>query len=349
MSGEGAETPEKRLERELAYYRGQVNSLGAQIIRMREEQHQTFLDAQRSRVVVNMVRELYRIHDRPDVTVASLTGRVLEIVAASAMCTCAALFREGERGDDAFALVDAVGLPPAERPKTLRLHRPPPFLFTTAKAPPEPSAQVIAKSLDAPYILWSYDSGSGFALALANRSETNASRPFELADQELIETALTVYLDARLRVSQRSSGFDGGKGDAEDVAGEQSGVEGGDALKQHLRRGGRIVGVLVVERPSGEGTGYATYLKVTWKSGWQVLRSYRDRDDRTYRKLNVLMEMLRDDLGYTGPVTIHAPGAPELGRFPGIAARERGRRDRANARSDDGSADAPNEDIESGA
>lgn len=349
MSGEGAETPEKRLERELAYYRGQVNSLGAQIIRMREEQHQTFLDAQRSRVVVNMVRELYRIHDRPDVTVASLTGRVLEIVAASAMCTCAALFREGERGDDTFALIDAVGLPQAGRPGTLRLHRPPPFLFTTAKALPEPSAQAIAKFLDAPYILWSYDSGSGFALALANRSETNASRPFELADQELIETALTVYLDAKLRVAQRSAGLDGSEGDAEDVAGEQSGVEGGDALKQHLRRGGRIVGVLVVERPSGDGTDYATYLKVTWKSGWQVLRSYRDRDDRTYRKLNVLMEMLRDDLGYTGPVTIHALDGPELGRFSGVAARERGRRDRVNAGSDEDRADAGDEGVESGA
>ena len=88
---------------------------------------------------------------------------------------------------------------------------------------------------------------------------------------------------------------------------------------------------------------------MTWKSGWQVLRSYRDRDDRTYRKLNVLMEMLRDDLGYTGPVTIHALDGPELGRFPGVAARERGRRDRVNAGSDEDRADARDEGVESGA
>ena len=195
MSGDATGRPNPRLERELAHYRGEVNKLGAQLIRLREEQQRTFIDAQRSRIVVNMVRELYRVNDQGGGAGASLNDLVLEVVAASAMCDRAALLRESERGGGAFVPVGSVGLSPAERPRSLRLRRPPPFLFTTAATPPEPPAGEIAAFLGVPYILWSYDPASGYALALGSRSEANANRPFESADQELIETALTVFLN----------------------------------------------------------------------------------------------------------------------------------------------------------
>ena len=50
-----------------------------------------------------------------------------------------------------------------------------------------------------PFVLWAYDRSSGHALAIGNRSEGNVSRPFESGDQELIETALYVYLDVLYR------------------------------------------------------------------------------------------------------------------------------------------------------
>ena len=323
MSGEATEGPNSRLERELAYYRREVNQLGAQLIRLREEQQRTFIDAQRSRIVVNMVRELYRVNDQGGIAGAALNDLVLEVVAASAMCDCAALFRESERGSGAFALAGAVGLVPVERPRLLRLRRPPPFLFTTAATVPEPSAGEIAAFLGVPYVLWSYDPGSGYALALGNRSEANVNRPFELADQELIETALTVFLDAKFRVAQAPAtpeeGESGGEGE------ESSGLEGGDALKQQLRRGGRVLNVLVVERPSADAAEYVAYLNVTWCRGWHVLRGYRDRGDRVYKNLSSLVQMLRSDMEFTGPVTVYTPDSPELGRIPGVASRERHR------------------------
>lgn len=337
MSGEPTEGPASRLERELAYYRGEVNKLGAQLIRLREEQQKAFIDAQRSRIVVNMVRELYRVNDRGGVSGASLNDLVLEIVAASAMCSCAALFRESERGGGTFTLTGSVGLASAERPRSLRLRRPPPFLFTTAATPPEPSAGEIAAFLDVRFILWSYDPGSGYALALGNRSEANANRPFELADQELIETALTVFLDAKFRVAQESVAPEDGEDDGE----EPGGLEGGDALKQQLRRDGRVLNVLVVERPSAGAAEYVAYLNVSWKRGWHVLRAYRDRGDRVYKHLDPVIQLVRSDLDFTGPVTVYTPDSAELGRIPTVAARERRRSDRVGDCSDGAPAFAP--------
>ncbi len=50
-----------------------------------------------------------------------------------------------------------------------------------------------------PYILWAYDRPTGHAMLIGNRSENNVSRPFEAGDQELIESALAVYLDVIYR------------------------------------------------------------------------------------------------------------------------------------------------------
>ena len=321
MSATTIENPGSRLERELAYYRREVNDLGAKLIRLQEEQQRSFLDAQRSRIVVKMVRELYSIGDR--IAGSSLLDFVLEIVVENAMCSCAALFRERQLGDGAFGLVSMVGLPSMERPPLLKLRRTPPFVFTTAASAPEPPGSEIAAFLGTPYILWTHDKASGYALALGNQSEANVSRPFELADQELIETALTVFLDAQYRTPRVGADFEeGSAGISIDETG-QCGVEGGDALRQQLRRGGRVTDVLVVERPTAEACEYVAYLHVTWKRGWHVLRAYRNRGDRTYRHLNSLLQMVRSDLEFMAPVTIYAPDSLELERIAAISAYER--------------------------
>lgn len=328
MSGVALEIPSSRLERELAYYRREVNDLGAKLIRSQEEQQRCFFDAQRSRLVVKMVRELYAVGDR--ITGSSLPDFVLEIVVENAMCTCAALFREKQLGDGVFDLASMVGLPPIERSSSLKLRQTPPFVFTTASTVAEPAGSEIANFLGAPYILWTYDKASGYALALGNRSEANVSRPFELADQELIETALTVFLDAQFRNSRMVVEFEEGRSVNLNEDAEPYGVEGGDTLRQQLRRGGRVTGVLVVERPNADGCEYVAYLNVTWRWGWHVLRAYRNRGDRTYRHLNSLLQMIRSDLEFMAPVTIYAIDSAELERVPAIAAYERRLYDRAS-------------------
>lgn len=324
MSLTAVEAPGGRLERELAYYRREVNDLGAKLIRSQEEQQKAFFEAQRSRLVVKMVRELSRVGEL-SAAGSPVPGLVLGVVVENAMCSCAALFRESQLGNGSFTVVSSVGLPAAERPPLLRLRRPPAFVFTTAATKAEPSARDIVAVLGAPYILWSFDAASGYALALGNQREANASRPFELADQELIETALTVFLDAQSRAPRVPSNSAESAVNAEDTGEEHCGLENG-ALKQQLRAGGRVVGVIIMERTDAETCEYVPYLNVTWKRGWHVLRGWRETGDRKYRSLDSLFQMVRSDLGFVGPVTVYTLDSPEMEHLPAIDAHERRQR-----------------------
>jgi hypothetical protein len=320
---------EGRLERELAYYRRELDDLGGKLIRLQEEQQRTFLDAQRSRLVAKMVRELHRLSDI-DASVETLPARVLDVVVSNAMCDCAMLLRERQLGSGVFTTLGEMGsvndVESAQVARLpLRLRRPPPFLFTTGTAKLESPASEIATFLQVPYVLWTYDPRSGCALVLGNRSERNATRPFEGGDQEFVETALTIFLDAWSRGTHAGAASDRVGMEPVDSGTEDAlrGIEGGDVLQQHLRRGGVVASVLVVERSNAEPRLYVAYLHVSWERGWRVLRTYRDKDDRTYRDLNRLIQYVRDELGYEGSLTLLRPDSAELGRFPVVAARER--------------------------
>jgi hypothetical protein len=320
---------DSRLERELAYYQREVNDLGAKLLRLQEEQQRTFLEAQRSRLVAKMVRELHRLGDI-DAAVETLPARVLDVVVSNAMCDRAVLLRERQLGSGVFTLLGEVGLggetasAQVER-LPLRLRKVPPFLFTTGATKREPPASEMVAFLQVPYILWIYDPRSGCALAFGNRNEGNARRPFEAGDHELVETALTIFLDAWVRGANTvalpghfsMSASDGGSEDA------FRGIEGGETLQQRLRRGGVVAGALVVERGAAGMREYVAYLHVSWERGWRVLRTYRDKEDRTYRDLDRLLQHVRDDLGYEGSISLLRSESPELGRFPVVASRER--------------------------
>ena len=92
------------------------------------------------------------------------------------------------------------------------------------------------------------------------------------------------------------------------------GFEEGD-IASGLAAGGRILGIFVVERALSGGPGYIAYLRASWKRGFHGLRTYRNRSDRVYRDLDRLVRLIRDEFGYSGPITLLVAGAPELRRF----------------------------------
>ena len=186
-----------RLERELNYYRREYNDLGARLLRLQEEQSRAFREARRSRTVAKLIREAYRLVDRaasPD----DVGALMLEIVVENAMCDRGALMRLLP-GDGQFLVTHALGFGQETPPASQTVPSPPTFFFTTGQTRIEPPAYELTQILRLPYILWSYDPPSGYAIILGNRSEGNVSRPFEVGDQELIEGALSVYLDILLR------------------------------------------------------------------------------------------------------------------------------------------------------
>ena len=188
-----------QLERELAYFRRECNDLGGRLLRLQEEQSLAFREARRSRTVAKLIREAYRLADR-GASPEEIGGPMLEMIVENAMCDAAALLAEEPgTGGERFRVTHALGRG-AEHPEgPVAVPAPPAFFFTTSRTPIEPPAYELTGILRLPYVLWAYDRPSGIALILGNRLESNVSRPFEPGDQELIEGALSVYIDVLLR------------------------------------------------------------------------------------------------------------------------------------------------------
>jgi signal transduction histidine kinase len=188
-----------QLERELAYYRRECNDLGARLLRLQEEQSQAFRESRRSRTVAKLIREAYRLADGGS-TPDEIGAPMLEIIVENALCDGAALLSEDRSaGGGFFRVTHAIGPRADEAAPPVRIASPPAFFFTTSRTPIEPLAYELTGILRLPYVLWAYDQPTGRALILGNQSESNVSRPFESGDQELIEGALSVYIDVLLR------------------------------------------------------------------------------------------------------------------------------------------------------
>lgn len=95
-------------------------------------------------------------------------------------------------------------------------------------------------------------------------------------------------------------------------------------LRAGFREGGRIRGFLVVTRIGGEATEYAVYVNPSWTRGYRILRTWRDRADRTFRSLDRLFNLVVS-LGWDAPVTVYRAGCPELQRFRGVQLRDGGK------------------------
>ncbi len=185
------------LERELQYYRRECNELGARLLRLQEEQSQAFLEARRSRTVVRLVREAYRLAE-PTQETDDIGSALLQIIIENALCDRAALLREEPAGSGRFLLAHAIAGAGREINDVVVIENAPGFTFTSSLRFDRPPAGLL-DVLRLPYVLWAYDKSSGHALVLGNRSEGNITRPFESGDQELIEAALSVYLDVLYR------------------------------------------------------------------------------------------------------------------------------------------------------
>ena len=329
MTGNDGTHALNRLERELDYYKRECNDLGARLHRAQEEQNLSMREARRARAVAKLVREAYVLADYggPD---ADLEHGLLSLILENAMCDLAMLLRAQPDGSGRFTILCALGSG-KDLPGEVVLRRPPRFLFTTGSGRRDAPASELIALLGAPYILWGHDPGSGAAVLLGNRQEGNATRPFEPADEELVQTALTVYLDAlhrknelrQLRTLSLGEAIRGQHtADAAELGDPTSGIQECE-IQEGLREGGRVTGFFVVDRSNGGAPEFVGYLRGTWTREFHILRTFRDKSDRVYRDLSRLVHLARFEFGYTAPIIVYAAGAPELRRFAGVCGRDR--------------------------
>ena len=303
--------PRTRLERELLYYRRECNDLGARLLRLQEEQSQAHRDARRSRTIVRLVREVYRLADLGG-SAAEIRRATLDLIVENAICDRAMLLGERPIGGGRFTCLCAIGHPEPPEGGVARIRRPPPFLYTADRLRRDPAGDDMAALLGLPYLLWSYDARTGHALLIGNRSQVNINRPFEPGDQEFIETALSVYLDALYRQAaagapDRVPEGDAIRGDAGPAAAEAGGLTEAE-IREGLNRGGRIIGFTIVEQGDGTERTYLAYVNASWSRGYRVLRTFRNRSDRRYRDLDRLLQFARVECGFAAPVRIEPRG-----------------------------------------
>ena len=97
-------------------------------------------------------------------------------------------------------------------------------------------------------------------------------------------------------------------------------------LRAGLQEGGQVQGLIVVSRGDGDAVEHAIYVRTSWTRGYRILRTWRDKADRTFRSLDKLFK-LPPTFGYYAPVTVYRQGCAELQRFRGVLARDLGARD----------------------
>ena len=299
------------LERELEFYKRECSEIGARAARLVEEHAQVHREANRYRSIVRLVREINRLGQTAS-SPSAICLSTLAIVAESAICDRAVLLRD-ERGSGRFVHRHSIGFAERARPSDIILAQPPAAFYTAGPSAREDRtepAATLAACLGLPYLLWSYDKPSGYALLIGNRHESNISRPYEQADTQLVATALQVLLDALSRMEGTASGSSAMQSGGLPVR-REAGVQESE-IKEHIRAGGRVTNAVVVERAQKSGIEYAVYLSTSWYDGLGILKTYRNKADKTYKHLSLLVQFVRTECAYSGPIVIDPPGSAEL-------------------------------------
>ncbi|WFU74864.1 hypothetical protein [Bradyrhizobium sp. CB2312] len=97
-----------------------------------------------------------------------------------------------------------------------------------------------------------------------------------------------------------------------------SGLQEGE-IRQELQNGGHLRNVLIVTKIVDGTVEHLAYVRPSWRREFLPLRTWGDKDDRTYKDLDRLLVLLRDDFGYRGFVGLYLDGDPDLARYRALS------------------------------
>lgn len=91
-------------------------------------------------------------------------------------------------------------------------------------------------------------------------------------------------------------------------------------IRQGLAEGGRLRNVLVVCSVGGpENREHLAYVRPSWRREFLPLRTWGDKADRTYKDVDRLLALLRDDFGYKGVIPFYVADDPNLAKYRALA------------------------------
>ena len=92
-------------------------------------------------------------------------------------------------------------------------------------------------------------------------------------------------------------------------------------IKSGLAAGGRIRNVFITAETVDGRALYRLYLRSSWSRHFLPLRSWADRSDRTYRELDRLITLVRDDFGFQDYIILYRADDPKLSRYRTVSAK----------------------------
>lgn len=91
------------------------------------------------------------------------------------------------------------------------------------------------------------------------------------------------------------------------------------AIKQELQSGGHLRNVLIITKTIEGATEHLAYVRPSWRREFLPLRTWGDKVDRTYKDLDRLLMLLREDFGYRGFIGLYMDGDPDLARYRALS------------------------------
>ena len=93
-------------------------------------------------------------------------------------------------------------------------------------------------------------------------------------------------------------------------------------IRQELQNGGRLRNILIITKTIEGAPEHLAYVRPSWRREFLPLRTWGDKDDRTYKDLDRLLALLRDDFGYRGFIGLYMDGDPDLARYRALSENE---------------------------
>lgn len=179
------------MEQELRYYRRRVEDLGRRLIAAEDSRRTAQIEADKATRSLALLRESHELVDNTD-TQESFYFRCLQTIASISLSDGAAVLEVGDHPDDLMPLV-CCGLLDGAVSKVRLIKPAPTYEFYNDRYRDSPVLTTIAEQTGFRNFAWAWNARRGRALLVMRRFLNGPYRPFSDADQEIIESALTIF------------------------------------------------------------------------------------------------------------------------------------------------------------
>ena len=182
------------VERERDFYRRTCDEMGVRLIRFHEDLIRARQDTRRSRMVAELIREVYHLAGLK-ISFDEIGQRFLYIILETLNADRAALLRY-DTHHQCYLSIHLLGFENMDSTSLKICCASESFVYTNSTTEPDAVTECLCKSAGAKYLLWKSDPESGLALLICNETEDrHLHRPFAANDREIVEVPLNVYIE----------------------------------------------------------------------------------------------------------------------------------------------------------